>query len=112
MRGGATVFDGTACNPACASSLLPRGSASPQACICSAIASSVRCTTNSPVRRMLAAVSLTRPSCMRLMLTKTSGGSSPTMLNMLKGAALTVPSGSRVVTSAIGRGTIRLAISL
>ena len=46
------------------------------------------------------------------MLSITTGGSSPTMLNMLNGAALTVPSAPSVVTSAIGRGTIRLAMSL
>lgn len=46
------------------------------------------------------------------MLSMTIGGSSPSMLNMLKGAALTTPVGPRVVTSAIGRGTIRLALSL
>ena len=61
---------------------------------------------------MLAAVSLSAPSCSRLTLIITIGGSSPSMLNMLKGAALTTPSAPRVVTSAIGRGTIRLAISL
>jgi hypothetical protein len=46
------------------------------------------------------------------MLSITMGGSSPSMLNMLKGAAFTTPCGPTVVTSAIGRGTIRLAISL
>ena len=46
------------------------------------------------------------------MLIITMGGSSPSMLNMLKGAALTTPSGPSVVTSAIGRGTMRLAMSL
>jgi len=46
------------------------------------------------------------------MLIITIGGSSPTMLNTLKGAALTTPSAPTVVTSAIGRGTIRLIISL
>ena len=61
---------------------------------------------------MLAAVSLSAPSCRRLMLIITMGGSSPSMLNMLKGAALTTPSAFSVVTSAIGRGTMRLAMSL
>ncbi|MNR11144.1 hypothetical protein D3C85_1274320 [compost metagenome] len=78
----------------------------------SAIASSAICTTNSRVRRMCAAVSLRWPSLSLLMLTITMGGSSPTMLNMLKGAAFTVPSSASVVINAIGRGTIRLAISL
>jgi hypothetical protein len=70
------------------------------------------CTTNSPLRRMLAAVSFSRPSCRRLMLIIRIGGSSPTMLNIENGAALTTPVGPSVVTSAIGLGTIRLAISL
>ena len=46
------------------------------------------------------------------MLIITIGGSSPIMLNMQNGAALTTPCSLSVVTSAIGRGTIRLAISL
>jgi hypothetical protein len=77
-----------------------------------AMASSVMCTTNSPVRRMLVAVSFCAISWRLLTLSMTTGGSSPIMLNMLKGAAFTVPSTPSVVTSAIGRGTIRLAISL
>jgi hypothetical protein len=46
------------------------------------------------------------------MLIISIGGSSPIMLNMLNGAALTTPAAFCVVTSAMGRGTIRLAISL
>ena len=42
----------------------------------------------------------------------TIGGSSPSMLNIEKGAALATPLAPSVVTRAIGRGTIRLAISL
>ena len=61
---------------------------------------------------MLSAVSLSRPSLRRLTLIITSGGSSPTMLNMENGAALTTPLAPRVVTRAMGLGTIRLAISL
>jgi len=61
---------------------------------------------------MLRAVSFKPPSSRRLMLTMTMGGSSPSMLNMLNGAALTTPVSDRVVISAMGRGTIRLAISL
>ncbi|MOA04573.1 hypothetical protein D3C78_1241360 [compost metagenome] len=61
---------------------------------------------------MLRAVSFKPPSSSRLMLTMTMGGSSPSMLNMLNGAALTTPVSDKVVISAIGRGTIRLAISL
>jgi len=58
------------------------------------------------------AVSFCAVSCSLFTLSITTGGSSPIMLNMLKGAALTVPSAPRVVTNAMGRGTIRLAISL
>ena len=61
---------------------------------------------------MCAAVSLSWPSCSLFTLSMTTGGSSPTMLNMLNGAAFTVPSSASVVTRAIGRGTIRLAMSL
>ena len=61
---------------------------------------------------MFTAVSFSVPSATRLMLIITMGGSSPSMLNIENGAALTVPSAPSVVTSAIGRGTIRLAISL
>ncbi len=46
------------------------------------------------------------------MLIITMGGSSPSMLNIENGAALIVPLALKVVTSAIGRGTIRLAMSL
>ncbi|KAG1088304.1 hypothetical protein G6F40_013529 [Rhizopus arrhizus] len=112
MRGGLTWWLGAASRPAWASSLTSAGRRSPQRCIFSAIASSVRCTTNSLSRAMLRAVSFKPPSSKRLMLTMTMGGSSPSMLHMLKGAALTTPVSDRVVISAIGRGTIRLAISL
>ena len=61
---------------------------------------------------MLAAVSFSAPSFRRFTLSITMGGSSPSMLNMLNGAALTTPVGPSVVTSAMGRGTMRLAISL
>ncbi len=46
------------------------------------------------------------------MLSIRMGGSSPIMLNIENGAALTTPLAPTVVTSAIGRGTIRLAINL
>jgi hypothetical protein len=46
------------------------------------------------------------------MLIITMGGSSPIMLNIENGAAFTTPCSLSVVTSAMGRGTIRLAISL
>ena len=112
MRGGLTASEGRVVKPTWSISLCCGGRCSPQRCICAAMASSAMCTTNSFSRRMLAAVSLRCPSCWRLMLTITMGGSSPSMLNMLKGAALTTPPGLSVVISAMGRGTIRLAISL
>ena len=37
------------------------------------------------------------------------GGAAPSTLKKLNGAALTLPSGLMVVTSAIGRGVTRLA---
>ena len=112
MRGGATALEGAVVKPTIATSLTSGGMRAPQACICSAMASSARCTTNSPLARMLAAVSLMSPSACLLMLIITMGGSSPSMLNIEKGAALTTPAALTVVTSAIGRGTIRLDISL
>ncbi|MNT20464.1 hypothetical protein D3C86_1636690 [compost metagenome] len=112
MRGAATWVHGAAVSPTRASSLTSGGSRSPQRCIFSAMASSLRCTTNSFVRTILAAVSFSAPSPRRLTLIITIGGSSPSMLNIENGAALAVPSGPSVVTSAMGRGTIRLAMSL
>ena len=112
MRGGFTVCEGSACRPKRSSSLTSGGSDSPQACIFAAIASSLMCTTNSPLARMFAAVSFSRPSLSRLIDSITIGGSSPSMLNIEKGAALATPLAPSVVTRAIGRGTIRLAISL
>jgi hypothetical protein len=40
------------------------------------------------------------------------GGSSPTILNKLNGAAFANPESFKVVINAIGRGTMRLAMSL
>ena len=69
--------------------------------------SSVRLTTNWPVRSMLFQVSLRRPSGRLLMANITSGGSSAKTLKKLNGAALTVPVGPIVVTQAIGRGSTK-----
>src|SRR4051812_34430553 len=112
MRGGPTRCDGVAVNPTVASSSTCAGNRSPQRCIRAAIDSSGMWTTNSPVASRLAAVSFWAPSSSRLTLIISSGGSSPTIPNMLNGAALTTPSVLVVVTSAMGRGTIRLAMSL
>ena len=112
MRGGCTNRDGAVDRPTFAISLTCGGTRSPHSCICCAMASSARWTTNSRVRAMLPAVSFCVPSDRRLTLIITMGGSSPSMLNIENGAALTTPSGPSVVTSAIGRGTMRLAISL
>jgi hypothetical protein len=60
----------------------------------------------------LADVSLRWLSLSLLILIIKMGGSSPSMLNMLNGAALTTPSLLTVVTKAMGRGTIKLAMSL
>ncbi len=69
--------------------------------------SSVRFTTNSPVRLMLVQVSLMRPSGRLLTANMTIGGSSAKTLKKLNGAALTVPVGPTVVTQAIGRGSTK-----
>src|SRR4051812_7233872 len=112
MRGGPTRCDGVAVNPTVASSSTCAGNRSPQRCIRAAIDSSGMWTTNSPVASRLAAVSFCAPSSSRFTLIISRGGSSPTIPNMLNGAALTTPSRLVVVTRAIGRGTIRLAMSL
>ena len=83
-----------------------------ESCIARASGSSVRLTTNSPVRWMLAQVSLIRPSGRLLMATMISGGSSAKTLKKLKGAALTTPVGPTVVTQAIGRGSTKEIRSL
>ncbi len=73
--------------------------------IASAIASSTRLTTNSAVSRMLRTVSLGAPLWRCSTPSVTTAGSWLSTLKKLKGAALTIPSRSTVVTSAIGRGT-------
>ena len=69
--------------------------------------SSVRLTTNWPVRSMFVQVSFRRPSGRLLRENMQSGGSSAKTLKKLKGAALTVPVGPTVVTQAIGRGSTK-----
>jgi len=65
--------------------------------------------TNSPVASTLASVSLIGRSGLRPWgANATQGGESPTALKKLKGARLTLPSGLRLVTQPIGRGTTRL----
>ena len=54
---------------------------------------------------MLLVVSLAPPEALTPMPSTTSGGSSASTLKKLNGAALVRPPASRVVTSAIGRGT-------
>ena len=78
-----------------------------KSCIARASGSSVRLTTNWPVRWMLSQVSLRRPSGRLLTENMQSGGSSAKTLKKLKGAALTVPVGPMVVTQAIGRGSTK-----
>lgn len=112
ILGGETLFEGAECKPACTSSLLSLGRWSLHRCILLAMASSVMWTTNSPVRAILTAVSLSVSSCLGFMLTIITGGSSPSMLNKLKGAALMTPFSLSVVIKAMGLGTIKLAISL
>src|SRR6185436_19254636 len=56
---------------------------------------------------MLRAVSLGPPSARSPGHTPTIGGELPSTLKKLNGAALTTPSGPRVVTQAMGRGVTR-----
>src|ERR1035438_3014018 len=58
---------------------------------------------------MFRAVSLGVPSSRSPGANARMGGAAPSTLKKLNGAALTLPSGLRVVTSAIGRGVTRLA---
>ncbi len=74
-------------------------------CMARASGSSVRLTTNSPVRSILVQLSFSRPSGRLLIATTISGGSSAKTLKKLKGAALTTPVGPIVVIQAIGRGS-------
>lgn len=112
IRGGLTRVDANAVKPTSSSSLTFEAKRSPQRCICRAIGSPARCTTKSFSRGMFTAVSFSALSASRLMPMVTMGGSSPSMLNIGNGAAFTVPSAPSVVASTIGRGAIRLAISL
>ena len=65
--------------------------------------------TNSPVAVTLASVSLIgRSGLLPWGAKATQGGESPMALKKLKGARLTMPSGLRLVTQPIGRGTTRL----
>jgi hypothetical protein len=68
--------------------------------------SSTRWTTKVPVAAMLRVVSLAELSGLCSRPRTISAGSSEKTLKKLNGAALTTPSGPKVVTSAIGRGTI------
>jgi hypothetical protein len=72
--------------------------------IASTVASDTRLTTNSPVARMFAAVSLKLPPGPRSMPIATTGGSCPITLKKLYGAALTTPASDSVVIQAIGLG--------
>src|SRR6266568_4269121 len=63
-------------------------------------------TTNSPLRCMLAAVSLINPSGPRLEANMQSGGSLQNTLKKLNGAALTTPVGPSVVIRAVGEAEV------
>ena len=72
--------------------------------IASAVDSSTRLTTNSPVRRMFFSVCLIVPSERRLKLTMHSGGSSEITLKNENGAQFATPFSFQVEIQAIGRG--------
>ena len=72
--------------------------------IASALSRETKLTTNSPVSRMFASVSLGWPGARLPMLMPTVGGSPASTLKNETGAALTSPAALRVTTQAIGRG--------
>jgi hypothetical protein len=71
----------------------------------SANPSSTRLTVNEPMSRICADVSFGEPSGRDCNPRTMSGGASANTLKNENGAALTMPPGPSVVTSAIGRGT-------
>ncbi len=97
--------------PSSSVSLTPGGCSTALPCSCGSKGMSARFTTNSSRARMLRAVSFSSPP-RRPMLMATIGGSLPTKVNELNGAALTLPSAPSVVTQAIGLGTTTPVISL
>src|SRR5262245_57972925 len=71
----------------------------------SAMPSSTRLTTNSPLRWILRVVSFGEPSSFCCKPRTTKAGGSENTLKKENGAALTIPSALLEVTKAIGRGT-------
>ncbi len=111
-RGGFTSVDAASFSPNTVGSLSPGGKSIDVRFMSSAMASSTRLTTNSPVMWMLRVVSLGEPSALCCRPSTMSAGFSENTLKNENGAALTTPSGLSVDTSAIGRGTTRPHSSL
>ena len=105
IQGDATVLPGIAVSPAAFNSSCSGENGTAQTCIASAIACETMLTVKTSVRRMLRPVSLNRMSGWFSTPSARIGGSADRQLKKLNGAALIRPSGSTVVTSAIGRGT-------
>lgn len=106
------LSDGLVVKPASGSSDSSAGSELAQATIFSAMGGSTMWTTNSPLLRILAAVSLGMPGERSPGARATMGGSEPKTLKNENGAALTVPFAETVVTRAIGRGVTTVVRSL
>src|SRR5262249_21997055 len=104
-RGGLISAEGKLASPSAVGSPSPEGKSVAGRFMASAIASSTRLTTNSPVRRVLRVVAFGEPSSLCCRPSTTSAGCSENTLKNENGAALTTPAGLIDVTSAIGRGT-------
>ena len=103
MRGGRTACEAAGVSPASVSSSTSGGASMQVMFMASALLSATRLTTNSPVSRIFAAVSLKRSEPAKSPIA-TVGGSCPITLKKLNGAALITPLAEIVVTQAIGRG--------
>ena len=110
--GGFTSVDAASYGPAIAGSLSPGGKSMEVRFMASAIASSTRLTTNSPVDMDVARGVLGRAVGVVLQAEHDQRRILRETLKNENGAALTTPSGLKVVTSAIGRGTTRPHSSL
>src|SRR6516164_1451864 len=109
-RSGFTSVLATGVRPQMANSSTPAGYSPDVRFIFSAISSVTMLITNSPVARTFASVSLGGSRTPEANVT--TGGLAHTALKKLKGARLREPSGDKVETNAIGRGTMQPIRSL
>src|SRR5439155_14545117 len=105
IRGGLTATDGQTLSSASASSSTSGSNSMAVTFIAEAVSSATRLTTNSPVSRMLARVSLAWPDERRPTPMPITGGSDEKALKKEYGAAFNAPWTSWDTTQAIGRGT-------